>query len=141
MLKEKPRQVITVLQWSGSVSALILALAGLLAEIIAPGHGIGRLGTIFWVFVPLGLVAAIVGVILDRQDESSVFWGDESGAAAAEYVIILAIVGTALAVAILLLSGAIATAVNETASCINTKGVSCSAPPPPPPPKGTCCDE
>ncbi len=64
------------------------------------------------------------------------FWDDESGAAAAEYVMIMAIVGTALALAIILLSGAIATAINETATCIDTKGVSCSAPPP----KGTCCD-
>ncbi len=64
------------------------------------------------------------------------FGSDRRGAAAAEYVMILAIVGTALAVAIILLSGAIATAVNETASCIDTRGLSCSAPPP----KGTCCD-
>ncbi len=53
------------------------------------------------------------------------FWGDESGAAAAEYVIILAIVGTALAAAILVLSNAIATAINQTATCINTDGASC----------------
>ncbi len=53
------------------------------------------------------------------------FWGDESGAAAAEYVIILAIVGTALAAAILVLSNAIATAINDTATCINTDGGSC----------------
>ena len=62
------------------------------------------------------------------------FWGDESGATAAEYVMILAIVGTALAVAIILLSGAIATGINETAICIDTKGMSCSAPSPPRPP-------
>ncbi|MFQ6006689.1 MAG: Flp family type IVb pilin [Woeseia sp.] len=53
------------------------------------------------------------------------FWGDESGAAAAEYVIILAIVGTALATAIILLSGAIATGINQTAECINTDGGTC----------------
>ena len=53
------------------------------------------------------------------------FWNDESGAAAAEYVIILAIVGSALAAAILLLSGAIATAINETATCISTDGATC----------------
>jgi pilus assembly protein Flp/PilA len=46
------------------------------------------------------------------------FWEDQSGAAAAEYVIILAIIGSALAVAILLLSDAIATAINDTTSCI-----------------------
>jgi pilus assembly protein Flp/PilA len=53
------------------------------------------------------------------------FWNDESGAAAAEYVIILAIIGSALAVAVVLLSGAIATAINETATCINTDGNTC----------------
>ena len=53
------------------------------------------------------------------------FWNDESGAAAAEYVIILAIVGSALAAAILLLSGAIATAINETATCIQSDGATC----------------
>ena len=53
------------------------------------------------------------------------FWNDESGAAAAEYVIILAIIGSALAVAVVLLSGAIATAINETATCINSDGVTC----------------
>ncbi len=53
------------------------------------------------------------------------FWGDESGAAAAEYVIILAIIGSALAVAVILLSGAIATAINQTATCINTDGNTC----------------
>ena len=54
------------------------------------------------------------------------FWSDESGAAAAEYVIILAIIGSALAFAIILLSGAIATAINETATCISSDGVTCN---------------
>ncbi len=54
------------------------------------------------------------------------FWNDESGAAAAEYVIILAIIGSALAFAIILLSGAIATAINDTATCINSNGVTCT---------------
>ncbi len=54
------------------------------------------------------------------------FWDDQSGAAAAEYVIILAIIGSALAFAIILLSGAIATAINDTATCINTDGVTCN---------------
>ncbi len=53
------------------------------------------------------------------------FWSDESGAAAAEYVIILAIIGSALAFAIILLSGAIATAINDTATCINSNGITC----------------
>ncbi len=54
------------------------------------------------------------------------FWNDESGAAAAEYVIILAIIGSALAFAIILLSGAIATAINDTATCINSNGLTCN---------------
>ncbi len=53
------------------------------------------------------------------------FWNDQSGAAAAEYVIILAIIGSALAVAVVLLSGAIAEAINDTATCINTNGNTC----------------
>ncbi len=53
------------------------------------------------------------------------FWNDESGAAAAEYVIILAIIGSALAFAIILLSDAIAVAINDTATCINSNGVTC----------------
>jgi hypothetical protein len=65
-----PRGIITVLKCGGSVSALILALTGLLIEIIAPGQGIGGLGNLFWGFVLLGLVAAIAGVILDRSYES-----------------------------------------------------------------------
>jgi hypothetical protein len=66
-----PRGITTVLKWGGSVSALILALTGLLIEIIVPGQGIGGLGNLFWAFVLLGLVAAIAGVILDRSYESS----------------------------------------------------------------------
>ncbi len=53
------------------------------------------------------------------------FWTDETGAAAAEYVIILAIIGSALAFAIILLADAIATAINDTATCINSNGASC----------------
>ena len=53
------------------------------------------------------------------------FWSDESGASAAEYVIILAILGSALAFSAFLLGGAIATAINDTATCINSDGDSC----------------
>ncbi len=74
-----------------------------------------------------------LNIVLDYLRD---FGSDQRGAAAAEYVMILAIVGTALAVAIILLSGAISAGINETATCINTKGVTCSAPPP----KETCCD-
>jgi pilus assembly protein Flp/PilA len=46
------------------------------------------------------------------------FIKDESGASAAEYALILAIVGTAIALAAIYLGGAIATAVNSAADCI-----------------------
>lgn len=39
-------------------------------------------------------------------------WADESGASAAEYALILAIVGSAIAVAAIALGGSIATAMN-----------------------------
>jgi len=47
---------------------------------------------------------------------------DESGASAAEYALILAIVGTAIAVAAILLGGAIAGAMNNAATCIKDPG-------------------
>jgi pilus assembly protein Flp/PilA len=45
---------------------------------------------------------------------------DEDGASAAEYALILAIVGTAIAGAMIVLGGAIATKVNAAANCITT---------------------
>ncbi len=53
------------------------------------------------------------------------FWYDEEGAAAAEYALILAIVGAAIAAAALYLGGAIATAMNTAADCI-TNTTSCT---------------
>ena len=50
---------------------------------------------------------------------------DESGASAAEYALILAIVGSAVALAAITLGGAIANAMNDAASCIATDGSSC----------------
>jgi pilus assembly protein Flp/PilA len=44
---------------------------------------------------------------------------DESGASAAEYALILAIVGTAIALAALYLGNQIAGAVNKAGNCIN----------------------
>ena len=43
---------------------------------------------------------------------------DESGASAAEYALILAIVGSAIALAAVALGGAIANAMNDSANCI-----------------------
>ena len=45
---------------------------------------------------------------------------DDRGAAAAEYALILAIVGAAIAVAAVLLGGAIANAMNNATDCINS---------------------
>ena len=52
-------------------------------------------------------------------------WKDESGASAAEYALILAIVGTALAAAAIFLGGVISSEINETATCIQTEGQTC----------------
>ncbi len=61
-------------------------------------------------------------------------WNDESGASAAEYALILAIVGAGIAGAAIILGGAIATAMTDAALCISSDGASCDGPPPPPPP-------
>lgn len=46
-------------------------------------------------------------------------WNDESGAAAAEYALILAIVGSGIALAAFTLGGAISNAMNSASDCIN----------------------
>ena len=48
------------------------------------------------------------------------------GASAAEYALILAIIGAAIAIAAIALSGAIANAMNDSTTCIATNGLSCS---------------
>ena len=50
---------------------------------------------------------------------------DDSGASAAEYALILAIVGTAIALAAIFLGDTIATALSESSECINTDGATC----------------
>ncbi len=52
-------------------------------------------------------------------------WQDEDGASAAEYALILAIVGAGIAGAAIILGGAIATAMNSAATCISTDGLTC----------------
>jgi pilus assembly protein Flp/PilA len=47
---------------------------------------------------------------------------DESGASAAEYALILAIVGSAIAVAAIALGGSISGAMNRAATCISNPG-------------------
>ena len=49
---------------------------------------------------------------------------EENGASAAEYALILAIVGAAIAGAAIFLGNQIATAINSAASCIS-EGISC----------------
>jgi len=44
---------------------------------------------------------------------------DQSGASAAEYALILAIVGSGIAIAALILGGAIGGAMNSASNCIN----------------------
>lgn len=46
-------------------------------------------------------------------------WNDQSGASAAEYALILAIVGTGIAAAAWTLGGAIGDAMNNAKDCIN----------------------
>jgi pilus assembly protein Flp/PilA len=53
------------------------------------------------------------------------FLRDESGASAAEYALILAIVGAGIAAASILLGGAINTAMTDAANCITNAGVGC----------------
>ena len=47
------------------------------------------------------------------------------GASAAEYALILAIIGAAIAVAAIGLSGAIANAMNDSTTCIASNGATC----------------
>ena len=50
---------------------------------------------------------------------------DESGASAAEYALILAIVGAAIALAAIALGGTIANAMNSASTCISSQGSTC----------------
>jgi pilus assembly protein Flp/PilA len=51
---------------------------------------------------------------------------DENGASAAEYALILAIIGAAIALAMVFLSGQVGTAINRTGNCISSNGLTCS---------------
>jgi len=50
---------------------------------------------------------------------------DESGASAAEYALILAIVGAAIALAAIALGSTIANAMTNASTCISTQGKTC----------------
>ncbi len=51
---------------------------------------------------------------------------DEGGASAAEYALILAIVGAGIAAAAIVLGGAVSTAMNDTSTCNSTNGATCN---------------
>ena len=53
------------------------------------------------------------------------FMKDESGAAAAEYALLLAIIAAGIAISAGILGTAISGALNEAATCISTDGVTC----------------
>ena len=48
------------------------------------------------------------------------------GASAAEYALILAIVGAAIAAAAIFLGGQVATAINDAGTCISSNGSTCN---------------
>jgi pilus assembly protein Flp/PilA len=54
------------------------------------------------------------------------FLMDETGASAAEYALILAIVGAGIAAAAIFLGGAIQTAISDAGTCIDTDGQTCN---------------
>lgn len=75
-------------------------------------------------FAPVGHVPANCGMGLQRENDMTFiknFLIDESGASAAEYALILAIVGSAIALAAVTLGNSIATAMNAAAKCIDDK--------------------
>jgi len=57
-------------------------------------------------------------------------WNDQSGASAAEYALILAIVGTGIALAAVVLGNSISNAMNKSSNCISanstTRNAACS---------------
>ena len=54
------------------------------------------------------------------------FLRDDSGASAAEYALILAIVGAAIALAAITLGNTIGGALNEASTCISSNGQTCN---------------
>ncbi len=53
-------------------------------------------------------------------------WNDESGVSSVEYVLLLALVGSAIILSARLLGDAVATELTETADCINSEGGNCT---------------
>lgn len=50
---------------------------------------------------------------------------DESGATAAEYALIIGVIGSGIAVAAIALAGSVSTGMSKAGGCITTKGVTC----------------
>ncbi len=53
-------------------------------------------------------------------------WNDESGVSAVEYVLLLALVGSAVIAGSILLGDAIMGELSETATCIQSEGTACT---------------
>ncbi len=53
-------------------------------------------------------------------------WNDESGVSAVEYVLLLALVGSAVIAGSTLLGGAVGGELSETATCIQSDGTTCT---------------
>ncbi len=64
------------------------------------------------------------------MSESGMFlarlWNDESGVSAVEYVLLLALVGSALIAGASILGGAVGDELSETATCIQSEGTTCT---------------
>ena len=58
---------------------------------------------------------------------------DQSGASAAEYALILAIIGTGIAIAAIALGSAISSAMDSASSCVNGTNTACRPPAAPAP--------
>jgi pilus assembly protein Flp/PilA len=87
-------------------------------------------GTVLLAFFATSLVTERLGFRVPRHPVSEPREGinmktfikmlkDQSGASAAEYALILAIVGSGIAIAALILGGAIGGAMNSASNCIN----------------------
>lgn len=72
------------------------------------------------------MVSGLIGVI-DMTFFKNL-WNDQSGASAAEYALILAIVGTGIALAAWNLGGAIKTSMGNSTTCIQSVGIANTAP-------------
>lgn len=53
------------------------------------------------------------------------FWNDDAGASAAEYAMLLGIIGAAIVIGAIQLGDAVGTSINGTATCIGTNGGTC----------------